>query len=220
MKRNFDVIIIGSGMGGMAAGSLLSQLFKKRVLIIEKHFTFGGLTHEFARGEASFDVGVHLLGEMEDGSMGRKIFDVITGHQVPMQKMPAYYDKFFYPETQFNTDSDPEKFKRDLIRHFPEEAKSIRKYFKDVNSYAKLLTFVVARSAMPKILRPVMDLMEWLYAHLPNINIKKFTTTQGYLDRHFKSSKLKNILTSQWAYYGVTPVQSAMLMHAVVVNQY
>ncbi len=67
MENKFDVIVIGSGIGGMTTASLLAQFFNKKVLVVESHSTFGGLTHELSRGESSFEVGVHLIGDMEEG---------------------------------------------------------------------------------------------------------------------------------------------------------
>jgi all-trans-retinol 13,14-reductase len=220
MENKFDVIIIGSGMGAMSAASVLSRLFRKRVLIVEKHFTFGGLTHEFTRNETSFDSGLHLLGEMDEGSQAKKIFDFITGHRIRMQKMPAYYDSFIYPDIQFRVDSNPKQYLTDLSNVFPEERKSIVKYFKDVHAYMQLLTLATIKSSVPKLIRPILDAVEWVYTHLPNIHIDKFITTKAYLDKRFKSQKLKNILASQWGYYGMLPSESAMLMHAVIVEHY
>ena len=37
--ETYDAIIIGSGMGGLTAGSLLAQTQGKRVLILEHHYT-------------------------------------------------------------------------------------------------------------------------------------------------------------------------------------
>ncbi len=47
--NKFDVIIIGSGVGGLTTASLLAQLENKRVLILERHFKIGGFTHTFNR---------------------------------------------------------------------------------------------------------------------------------------------------------------------------
>ena len=145
MENKFDVIVIGSGMGGMTAASLLAQFFNKRVLVVERHSTFGGLTHEFSRGESSFEVGVHLIGDMEKDSDLRKIFDAVTGSRIKMQKLPNYYDTFIYPLIQLKVDSDPEQYKSDLIKLFPDEANAIKYYFKDVRSYTRLLTFMMMR---------------------------------------------------------------------------
>jgi phytoene dehydrogenase-like protein len=45
----FDAIVIGSGMGGLAFASIMAKLRKWRVLVLERHFKIGGFTHTFTR---------------------------------------------------------------------------------------------------------------------------------------------------------------------------
>jgi choline dehydrogenase-like flavoprotein len=37
-KREYDAIVIGSGMGGLAFASIMAKLRKWRVLVLERHF--------------------------------------------------------------------------------------------------------------------------------------------------------------------------------------
>ncbi len=57
-KNDWDVIVIGSGIGGMAAAAALSKT-GYRVLLLEQYHTLGGLTHSFSRDGFSWDVGIH-----------------------------------------------------------------------------------------------------------------------------------------------------------------
>ena len=41
----YDAIVIGSGMGGLAFASIMAKLRKWRVLVLERHFKIGGFTH-------------------------------------------------------------------------------------------------------------------------------------------------------------------------------
>jgi all-trans-retinol 13,14-reductase len=45
----FDVIVIGSGIGGLTSAALLARHANKRVLVLERHSTAGGFTHTFHR---------------------------------------------------------------------------------------------------------------------------------------------------------------------------
>ena len=47
----WDVIVIGSGIGGLTAAALLSVHGGKRVLVLERHYAMGGFTHTFRRPE-------------------------------------------------------------------------------------------------------------------------------------------------------------------------
>ena len=59
--NEFDVIVIGSGMGGMTTATALSRMDHK-VLILEQAQAIGGLTHSFTRDGFSWDVGLHYCG--------------------------------------------------------------------------------------------------------------------------------------------------------------
>lgn len=43
---NFDIIVIGSGIGGLTAAAFLAR-YGKRVLVCESHAIFGGAAHSF-----------------------------------------------------------------------------------------------------------------------------------------------------------------------------
>ena len=67
-EGEFDAIVIGSGIGGLASAALLAQRAGKRVLVLERHYTAGGFTHVFHRPGYEWDVGVRYIGEMGAGA--------------------------------------------------------------------------------------------------------------------------------------------------------
>ena len=57
---DYDAIIIGAGMAGIAAGIRLA-MYDKRVLILEQHNAPGGLNSYYHQNKRAFDVGLHAL---------------------------------------------------------------------------------------------------------------------------------------------------------------
>jgi phytoene dehydrogenase-like protein len=57
---NYDTIIIGAGMSGLAAGIRLAY-FDRPVCILERHTTIGGLNSFYRLDGRNFDVGLHAV---------------------------------------------------------------------------------------------------------------------------------------------------------------
>ena len=78
----YDVIVIGSGMGGLACGAL-SAKYGDKVLVLESHIKCGGSAHTFSRmhkGEKySFEVGPSIFEGLDRPSLNplRMIFDIL-----------------------------------------------------------------------------------------------------------------------------------------------
>jgi phytoene dehydrogenase-like protein len=56
----YDTIVIGAGLSGLAAGVRLAQ-FDKRVVVLEKHALWGGLNSFYRRAGRRLDTGLHAL---------------------------------------------------------------------------------------------------------------------------------------------------------------
>ena len=90
----YDAIVIGSGIGGLSAAKLLARIAGKRVLVLEKHTEPGGQTHTFRRDGASWDVGVHYIGQVGPGSQLRAYFDYLSDGELAWNRLPDTYDRF------------------------------------------------------------------------------------------------------------------------------
>jgi phytoene dehydrogenase-like protein/NAD(P)H-flavin reductase len=209
-----DAIVIGSGIGGMTAAGLLAGVAGKKVLVLEKHTEPGGLTHVFRRDGASWDVGLHYVGEVEPGSQGRAFFDYLSGGELLWTRMPDRFERFVYPGIDISVPSNPATYERVLSDRFPQEAAAIRRYFKDVKRARRWAILGFMRGMVP---RPVEPLLRWTQ-QLTGRLAKR--TTGAVLAARFRSPELRAVLASQWGDYGLPPSQSAFAVHALIVSHY
>ena len=79
MPKDYDVIVIGAGNGGLAAGAFTAKNGKK-TLVVEKHNIPGGSATSFVRGRFEFETSLHELctvGTAENPGGIRKLFDML-----------------------------------------------------------------------------------------------------------------------------------------------
>ncbi len=213
--HSYDAIVIGSGMGALAFAGIMAKLRKWRVLVLERHFKIGGFTHTFSRpGGWTWDVGVHYVGEMGRGMTGRRLFDLITDGRVDWAPLPDVYDVFVYPGLTVKVPKGRANFERVLVEAFPAEKQAIGKYFQDVKRAANWFSRRIMAMVTPQPL-------SWIVQAINRFSEQSaLQTTQQYLESHIRDPRLRAVLASQWADYGLPPGRSAFVAHAVIVSHY
>ena len=212
----YDAIVIGSGIGALTTAGLLAGAAGARVLVLEKHHTPGGLTHSFRRMGASWDVGLHYVGDMHPGSRPRQLFDYLTGGALTWNRMPTGYDRFVLPDHGLDVTipSSIEEYQRLLISLFPREKRAIRRYCRDVTRAYSWMSLRYMAEMVPPQASPAIHLALRLRAGCA------LERTEHYMERRFHDPALRALLTTHWGDYGVEPARSAFVAHAMIVCHY
>jgi phytoene dehydrogenase-like protein len=211
-----DAIVIGSGMGGLAAAAILARTRGKRVVVLERHWRAGGFTHTFSRpGGYTWDVGVHYVGaEAVKPGMARDVLGVTTGGALSWTKIPDPFERLVFPDFEFEIRSGRERFAEDLARAFPAEAGAVRAYLGDVDRAASAMVVGALGGTAPA---PVAAAARLLLAGRLRLARR---TTKEVLDARFRDERLKSILGARWGDHGLPPSRSAFLPHAVITAHY
>ncbi|NIK90753.1 NAD(P)/FAD-dependent oxidoreductase [Mangrovimonas sp. CR14] len=133
MQNHYDVVIVGSGLGGLVSAIILAKEGYS-VCVLEKNQQFGGNLQTFTRNKTIFDTGVHYLGGLSEGQNLFKYFNYLgIAHDLNLKKMDELaYDRItfgndpqWYPHAQGYA-----KFEEELIKKFPTESEAIMAYSK------------------------------------------------------------------------------------------
>jgi phytoene dehydrogenase-like protein len=128
---NYDIIIIGAGLGGLTAGAKLAREGMK-VLVIEQHSRPGGCATTFRRGTFTFEVGLHEMDGPGGRDMKNRIFSEldVTG-KIEFLPVPEFY-RFIRGDLAVTVPHDPQLAVARLSEMFPGETEGIARYYEQV----------------------------------------------------------------------------------------
>ncbi|PIN27072.1 Phytoene desaturase [Handroanthus impetiginosus] len=151
-KPEADVVVIGSGIGGLCCGALLAR-YNQDVLVLESHDMPGGAAHAFEIKDYKFDSGPSLFsGFQSRGPQANPLAQVLDalGESLPC----ATYDSWmvYIPEGEFLSRIGPTDFFKDLQTYAGPDA---------VREWRKLLDAILPLSAAAMALPPLSIRGDW-----------------------------------------------------------
>tara|TARA_Y100001968_G_scaffold331887_1_gene388094 strand:+ start:2703 stop:4256 length:1554 start_codon:yes stop_codon:yes gene_type:complete len=129
-KDYWDVIVIGSGIGGLVTAS---QLAKKgaKVLVLEQYLIPGGSGASFKRNEFTFDVGASMIFGFGEKGFTNLLTRALNDINQKCETIPDPVQLEYHLPNNLNiaVDRDYEKFIESLIRIYPHEEIGIKKFY-------------------------------------------------------------------------------------------
>jgi all-trans-retinol 13,14-reductase len=213
----FDAIVIGSGIGGLAAAAALAKC-GRRVLVLEQHFQLGGLTQTFRRQQYTFATGVHYVGGAgekpgRENQFGR-LLGWLTGGQLRFAPIGSPYDIVRLPGFEFQIEAPRAAFIARLKAAFPSERAGIDRYFRACEEAQRASVALLAARALPPTLAAFV---RWTQARRVR---RALGATTADAVRDFRDPRLAAVLASRWGDYGMPPERSPFAIHALVTGSF
>ena len=145
--EKYDVVIVGSGLGGLQCGYILSKHGLK-VCVLEKNTQPGGCLQTFRRGKHTFDTGFHYVGGLDAGQPLHRLFDYFGLMDLPWRRMDENgFDEVILHNKSYLFANGYERFAGSLSEHFPHQRENLRKYTKFLQQVADNIFSVFAKQS-------------------------------------------------------------------------
>lgn len=205
--QEYDVVIIGSGLGGLLCANILAEEGYK-VCVLEKNQQIGGNLQTFSRDKVIFDTGVHYLGGLGEGENLNRFFNYFgIMDKLKLEKMDEdgfdivtfEGDKIEYPYAQ-----GYENFIHILSSKFPNEENAIQKYCDEIKKVC--LRFPLYNLRNGESYNSDSELLQ--------------TNAKDFIASLTKNEKLRNVLAGTNLLYAGIGEKTPFYIHALVVNSY
>lgn len=207
IKQEYEVVIIGSGLGGLLCGYVLAQEGKS-VCILEKNAQIGGNLQTFKRDKVKFDSGVHYIGGLEKGQALYPFFNyfnLLDNVDKELLDKDAYdvitfqNDDIHYPHGQ-----GYENFIQQLLRYFPKEEEGLRKYCELIQSTCQKFEWYN---------------LETDYSETDEMSTFSLSAKEA-IQSCTSNSKLQKVLAGSNLLYAGDGETSPFYIHALIIDSY
>lgn len=203
----YDVVIIGSGLGGLESAYILSKEGYK-VCVLEKNRQLGGSLQIFVRDKAIFDTGIHYIGGLDDGqnlNQCFKYFNIMDKLNIHRMDNDGF-DRITFDddETEYRHAQGYDNFVEQLSQQFPGERENLKNYAKQIQEVCDYFPLYQLREDEAPILGT-----KYL-----DVNARDFIASIT------SNPRLQSVLAGSNPLYAGDGRKTPLYVHALVVNTY
>ncbi|WP_353148363.1 NAD(P)/FAD-dependent oxidoreductase [Chryseobacterium sp.] len=205
MKKEYDILVIGSGLGGLVSALILAKEGLK-VCVLEKNNQYGGNLQTFSRDKLIFDTGVHYLGGLSKGQNLNRFFSYLEiMDELELQRMDEDgYDRISFGEddVEYPHAQGYQNFVEQLSKYFPEEKENLENYCEEIQ-------YVCSQFPRYQVVGK-----ESYNEEILHLNTKRF------IESVTSNKKLQAVLLGSNFLYAGDSENIPFYVHALTVNSY
>lgn len=207
METEYDIVIIGSGMGGLVCADILSREGYK-VCLLEKNRQLGGSLQTYVRDRVIFDSGVHYLGGLGEGQNLYQVFKYLGILQkLKLQRMDGdVFDKIVIENDpkEYAFAQGYENFIQQLLKDFPDEEKALRLFCDKIKEVCSKFPLYNLRSG----------------GNLDEKNAVLGIDTRTFIESITNDKKLQAVLVGNSMLYELQSGMTPFYVPAMILNSY
>ncbi|MBI4646536.1 MAG: NAD(P)/FAD-dependent oxidoreductase [Bacteroidia bacterium] len=202
--NQYDIVIVGSGLGGLLCGVMLSKE-GYNVCILEKNHQLGGCLQTFVREGCIFDTGMHYIGSYEQGQILHRYFKYFgLNGKLNVRKLDeGGFDIINYQGKEYKYAMGYERFITKMIEYFPDEREGIIKYTDKLKEISNNLNLYNLKEI------DTYNFIESAYIT---------DSAWGFIRACTSNVTLQNIFAALNALYAGLPGKTPLYLHALINN--
>ncbi len=214
MVDRADVVVIGAGLGGLAA-AVAAAGRGRHVVVLEQGENPGGYATCFQRGPYRFDASLHALNGLAPGGGLDGLYRQLgISERLHLDRLdPLYLVRF--PGTDIVAHADRFRYESEVIGRFPDQAQGIRALLDEqvtAHSDARRMSEDQAAS------RNVAG--EEIMTVYPALARLSGETAEQTMARYVTDPDARAVLGVLWVYLGLPPSRLSSLLYANAVVSY
>ena len=159
-NQHFEVVIIGAGMAGLAAGIRLA-LAGRQTLILERHNASGGLNSFYSIDGRKYDVGLHAMTNfVPKGTKGTPLIKLLRQLRIPYDALdlcPQNGSRVSFPDCELRFNNDFSLLESEVARAFPKQIDGFRALSEEVRTLDAFNLSAKQSSARSAVRRHIQD---------------------------------------------------------------